>query len=376
MTAMDAYQQATLAILLFYVENILLSGDKSIILPPLRASLDSKYNTIECASELRSYYKSRPEMRSYTLETELPRADYVVLVNDAEGKTQELTTTQEIQEYFASKGDKNDLDETEDIILRASNQSLLADILAALTGSDKLIRMQHFVTGVAAKCQFSIDLRKDECNNRGVTVTSTLLVSMPSGDFERSDARLNLANIHVRAQFHPSSAPEDHDQVRYEILSLEPLLSLSSDAHLLVKASKSLAKDLKELERINADVPEEKTQEEEDSARRDSHFKQVVLHSDNHTISHTIDASKKGICCALKKANMLQRAMLDAATQTKARYQHAKEEKVMLKQAMLDAAIETKARYQNVREETNILTQVMFGVAIETKAKYQHVSLW
>jgi len=164
--------------------------------------------------------------------------------------------------------------------------------------------------------------------------------------------------------------------VRYEILSLEPLLSLSSDVHLLVKASKSLAKDLKELERINADVPEEKTQEEEDSARRDSHFKQVVLHSDNHTISHTIDASKKGICCALKKANMLQRAMLDAATQTKARYQHAKEEKVMLKQAMLDAAIETKARYQNVREETNILTQVMFGVAIETKAKHQHVSLW
>uniref|UniRef100_A0A7S1YZ93 Uncharacterized protein n=1 Tax=Ditylum brightwellii TaxID=49249 RepID=A0A7S1YZ93_9STRA len=371
MTAMDAYQQATLAILLFYVENILLSGDKSIILPPLRASLESKYNTIECASELRSYYKSRPEMRSYTLETELPRADYVVLVNDAEGKTQELTTTQEIQEYFASNispvpggGNTYNLDdETEDIILRASNQSILADIVTVLSGDDRLIRTQQFfITGVATKCQFCIDLRKDEYNKRGVTVISTLLVSIPSGNFdEESNARLNLANIHVRVQFYPSSAPGDENQVQYEICSLEPLLSLPRDEHLLLKASKALAKDLKEIEEMNASLPGEEqysqeghTQEDEHNVQRDNYFKQVLLGYDNQTISQSIDASKLGLRNALKQideiSNVTSKFTFLATSLSKNVVQTN-----TLQQVMLDAAQEeARIRYQIMKGEEEL----------------------
>eukprot|EP00565_Helicotheca_tamesis_P009159 CAMPEP_0185730778 /NCGR_PEP_ID=MMETSP1171-20130828/11001_1 /TAXON_ID=374046 /ORGANISM="Helicotheca tamensis, Strain CCMP826" /LENGTH=322 /DNA_ID=CAMNT_0028399907 /DNA_START=67 /DNA_END=1035 /DNA_ORIENTATION=- len=242
---MDDRERKIHSQLLAYLKNILLSDENPAVLSSTRAMLKSKYNTPEHASKLYSHYKSKPKLRSYTLEKELPRMDYVVHVNDGE-EERKLTTTNSIQHFFTQN--KESQDEIEDIILRASNQSIFADMMDVLTGDHKLIRPLPFmVTGVVSHCQFHIDLRdKTENTRKGVTARSTLLVSMPSGNVGNTGGkvsnRLNLAKIHTHIQFYPST--DNGSQVQYEICSVEPLLQLPRDDYLICRATKSLSRDL------------------------------------------------------------------------------------------------------------------------------------
>mmetsp|Transcript_7894 Transcript_7894/g.13880 ORF Transcript_7894/g.13880 Transcript_7894/m.13880 type:complete len:660 (-) Transcript_7894:291-2270(-) len=95
------------------------------------------------AFDLRSYYARRPGLRKYTLGVELDRMDYQFILRDG-------TSTKdkdEIRAYFGVGPDgekllKSDDDEEvvgdrEELLLRAANQSLLADMLVALTVSEE-----------------------------------------------------------------------------------------------------------------------------------------------------------------------------------------------------------------------------------------------
>ena len=193
------------------------------------------------ADDMLRYYRARPEMKDFTIKSELPRMDYEVLTIDKTGKDVKLIATDEIRTYFASLESKpGGLDEEVDIILRAANQSILADPLSMLTTEGGLVHSGSFhSTVIATECKFKLDLRRE--GERRVRVDCQLAISVPSGldggcsntkepfggeEKEMSSATLELARANLVIQFSPSPfATPSGPLAKYELLSIIPTIA-------------------------------------------------------------------------------------------------------------------------------------------------------
>ncbi|KAL7539269.1 hypothetical protein ACHAXR_010133 [Thalassiosira sp. AJA248-18] len=188
------------------------------------------------------YYRSRPELKEFTLKSELPRMDYEVLVIDGAGKDKKLVTTDEIRSYFASLDEASADDEEVETIIRAANQSLLADPLALLTGEGdgKLVHSGSFYsTVIATVCSFKLDLRCE--GERRVKVQCELAICVPSGNAsepsnnasgsseEKEDklsATLELARANLVIQFSPSpTSTPSGPLVKYHLMDIKPTIT-------------------------------------------------------------------------------------------------------------------------------------------------------
>mmetsp|Transcript_33112 Transcript_33112/g.65867 ORF Transcript_33112/g.65867 Transcript_33112/m.65867 type:complete len:259 (-) Transcript_33112:71-847(-) len=192
------------------------------------------------------YYRSRPELKEFTLKSELPRMDYEVLILDEQtNETLKLTDTDEIRSYFATL-EGGSMDEEVELLIRASNQSLLADPLSMLTGEGegKLVHSGSFhSTVIATECSFKLDLRHE--GQRRVKVHCELAVCVPSGadnaagyegnltpedsesdqKFERKSATLELARANLAIQFSPSpTSTPSGPLVKYTLLDIKPTI--------------------------------------------------------------------------------------------------------------------------------------------------------
>jgi hypothetical protein len=253
-------------------EYLELLSNRRTIVRAVNESLDMEFNASPTvADEMIEYYRSRPELMEFTLKSELPRMDYEVLVTDDEnGEDIKLKTTDDIRAYFSSlKGNKQGIDEEVDIILRAANQSLLADPLAMLTGEGdgKLVHSGSFhSTLIATDCSFKLDLRiKGE---RRVKINCELAICVPSGtdgvgrtsarssedndnlEDEKAEqsATLELARANLAIQFSPSPTSTPHGPlVKYTLLDVKPTITEyeegSDDAQALHMAAAVLARD-------------------------------------------------------------------------------------------------------------------------------------
>ena len=124
------------------------------IVSSLNAVFEAEYNTYDNALHLHEYYNTRPRLRDYTLETELPRMEYVVVGRD----NTVLTEKQDVADFVANQPNT--------VLFRCANQSLLADVLTVLTGPDRFIRTQHFATAVATMCKFTLYSSQVHCDCR------------------------------------------------------------------------------------------------------------------------------------------------------------------------------------------------------------------
>ncbi len=189
--------------------------------------LDLKHNNNpEKALDLCRYYHERENLRAYTLDAEVPRMDYQIMISDA----LILTEAQEIQYHFLHHPVDNLAD---DMLLRASNQSILADVFPIMTGPDKVIRMQFGANAVAEKCRLVLDMR----GMRTLQVECEITISVPSGIGVRvqgsgaptstPNAKLDLASLRLLVNFSPEpSAPF----IKYQLVSIKPLLNIHKDA--------------------------------------------------------------------------------------------------------------------------------------------------
>ena len=175
--------------------------------------LGSSLNCREEALELCRYYHDRPQLRDYTLNTEVPRMDYQVMISDEVV----LTETVEIQKHFS---DYPIDDLVDDMLLRSSNQSLLADIFQIITGPDLIIRNQFLATAVATTCRFVIDMRRSNQPQRHLQADCQMIISVPSGESYQS--KLNLSSLRLLIHFCPEPASPS---IKYEIVSIRPLLN-------------------------------------------------------------------------------------------------------------------------------------------------------
>ena len=205
-----------------------------IITPSPSSSYSTNSNTTENCSELIHYYTTRAQLVEYTIDTELRRMDYLVITDHDQHIDKD-----EIQLYVETTSDQRDA--TEDLLWRASNQSLLADLIAALTGDDRLIRQSMMITAVADSCKFELDLSAGGGSNRGVAVMSDLILSIPFSQGEGPhNSSLELGKVKARVLFVP-----ELQQLEYSIVHAASLIS--PDDERLRTAAASLERDLAEL---------------------------------------------------------------------------------------------------------------------------------
>mmetsp|Transcript_29326 Transcript_29326/g.63119 ORF Transcript_29326/g.63119 Transcript_29326/m.63119 type:complete len:1167 (+) Transcript_29326:178-3678(+) len=262
----------------------------------VRSSIAANTAANTAAGDLKTYYATRPGLRKYTLGVELDRMDYeLILGNGKSTKDKDV-----IRSYFGvgedgermhqdSEGgeEKNQEDTatTEELLIRSANQSLLADLLVALTGSEEDVVVAENVgsngffgqdtgdagsaglilsgpalcmTSVAESCHFVVDLQcgKVEAvcllaisipfhpiNDAAAAASSQLGSSVITEVVE--DGRLVLARAKVSVRFRPGGEGgdwNDEPTVQYAVQSVTPFHSAAGSL-LLQQAAISLAHD-------------------------------------------------------------------------------------------------------------------------------------
>ncbi|KAK1739433.1 hypothetical protein QTG54_009976 [Skeletonema marinoi] len=238
-------------------------------------------NTITPAAELRHYYAIRPKLRKYTLGVELDRMEYTLRLENG-SRTSDKDV---IRSYFGvgedggmvggGGDDDGEVEATvEELLIRSANQSLLADALVALTGSEEDVLVDDtscedddffdgdddgaksrrsmglilsgplcMMSSVAETCQFTVDL---QCGK--VEALCDLAISVPfHGDVTAiqelleydeqlgekiiGDGRIILARARVSVRFRPGGEggnENDEPTVQYAIQSINALLSPNS----------------------------------------------------------------------------------------------------------------------------------------------------
>jgi hypothetical protein len=246
-------------------------GKRSLIMS-INDAFDLEFNANPTvADRILEYYRTRPELKDFTLKSELPRMNYeVIFIDEKTGKDVKLVSTDDIRSYFTSleQVDTEDNiitdDEEVDIILRAANQSLLADPMAMLTceGNGKLVHSGNFhSTLIATVCSFKLDLRRK--GQRRVTVQCELAICVPSGsdgtkiggeaakeggNDEKISATLELARAHLVIQFSPSpTATPSGPLVKYSLSDIKPTIKSvdegSDTERAILSAASVLARD-------------------------------------------------------------------------------------------------------------------------------------
>mmetsp|Transcript_110457 Transcript_110457/g.165304 ORF Transcript_110457/g.165304 Transcript_110457/m.165304 type:complete len:331 (-) Transcript_110457:88-1080(-) len=148
--------------------------------------------------ELRAYYESRPELTEYTIKKELHRMAYTVFTHD--GK--KLTDPAEIEAYQATEHfpyqEGADSADSNEILWRAANQSLLGDIIVALTSRTGLIRPQLEAATFVNDLTMVLDFARDQPFAQAECFMN---LSIPGSEGER----LSLAGVLVNVYFCPES---------------------------------------------------------------------------------------------------------------------------------------------------------------------------
>jgi len=173
--------------------------------------------------ECTEYYKSNPNLKEYTLETELDRIPYTLCTSDG---TRELTKPDDIRKYVETE-ETIEEEEKHSLLYRAANQSIFADVIIALTCSDGLVRPQLHAGTFVDKCSITIDLSKEDPH---VRATCFVNVSIPDAEGNR----LSMASVLVSIFYCPSK-----EQLRSGIMHLLPHNPLTDDE--VSGAARSLA---------------------------------------------------------------------------------------------------------------------------------------
>lgn len=212
--------------------------------PTVKRAVNDSFDLLNAdpasADDLVRYYQDHPELKEFTLKAELPRMHYEVLLSD-----RKLVDKDDIREYL-----KDNLGDETEVLIRAANQSILADPVAIMTcdGAGKLVHDGMFhSTAIAKSCSFRLDLRRPGENR--VKVICELAICVPSGDDEEksSNATLELASANLLIEFSPSpTSTPSGPLVKYQLLDIDITIcefNEGNDARALNTAAAALARD-------------------------------------------------------------------------------------------------------------------------------------
>jgi hypothetical protein len=164
------------------------------------------------SADLINYYRSRPELKEYTIEKELHRMKYTLYTHD--GK--KITEADQIANY-AKEMQGNSISETHELLWRAANQSIFGDLITSLTSEAGMVRPQIGTATFVDDCSIVIDLGRDKPNLRAECF---LNLSIPGAEGKR----LSMGGVLVAVYFCP-----DLDLLKAKVLHVSPSPRLSED---------------------------------------------------------------------------------------------------------------------------------------------------
>uniref|UniRef100_A0A7S1ZHR8 Uncharacterized protein n=1 Tax=Trieres chinensis TaxID=1514140 RepID=A0A7S1ZHR8_TRICV len=198
-----------------------------------RDILEEEFSTPEKANAACVYYQNRPNLKKQTLEKDVPRMNYEFSLGDGNI----LSNPKDIQSYFL-RTDDHEGEEADELILRAANQSLLADLVLVLSRA-KVVDQRFQASVVASDCRFLVDLNSgaDQTNRKFVRAKCDLSICVPGGE---GRDRLTLASLQVGVYFSPPNKGCSEAILRYRILGVKRFLDPHRDLVLIQRAVKSL----------------------------------------------------------------------------------------------------------------------------------------
>jgi hypothetical protein len=174
------------------------------MVPSINAILEFEYNTLEKAQELVEYYASRPQLVDYTITKELQRMDYQIVLPHGHIESNKQCIVEQ------------NLLSNDSLVSRASNQSLLADLLHVITGPDLIVRPQYLAICVAKWCQFTVHLGD---GHDLVQCQANLHLSLPTTN---PASRLDIAQLAVSVVFAPSQPMIEYKVHRIDVFLHDP----------------------------------------------------------------------------------------------------------------------------------------------------------
>jgi len=200
-------------------------------------------------SDINDYYLTRPGLRSFTLNEELNRCDYSLILEHGETVTNKLGIKYYLDKYHGEFINSQEVHghhdfpiSTRELLVRAANQSLLADAIANLSGKEEELKRSPAEVCSAAcvfqgpmlamsaaveKCHFTINLQSDS-----LEVCCILAIGVPVGS-----ERLVLARGTLLAHY----CPRKRRPLSYNMQVVKAHHSLGPFT--LSEAADSLAKD-------------------------------------------------------------------------------------------------------------------------------------
>eukprot|EP00978_Attheya_sp_CCMP212_P045404 scaffold344983_cov56-Attheya_sp.AAC.1 len=223
-------------------------------------ALDQLSGDEDATRELLDYYNSRPKLWDYTLDTELPRLDYCLVhattgerISDKTRIRQLLLTIKYQEDAARSNNNNNNNDPTNNsrkeekdkshhhILVRAANQSLLADAIRVLSdetntnngpsSSLALVPLSYGASVVATTCALEwTNLLGHDDDDRGHDAPATLRIQS-SLALRLLGSSQDVAMIHLTivlqeittTSITPSSPATTDFSIHYTITSVEPL---------------------------------------------------------------------------------------------------------------------------------------------------------
>mmetsp|Transcript_62788 Transcript_62788/g.185414 ORF Transcript_62788/g.185414 Transcript_62788/m.185414 type:complete len:384 (-) Transcript_62788:82-1233(-) len=199
----------------------------------LNCSISNQFHTRESATVLCDYYRSKPTLKSLTLSKEVPRMDYEFTLKGG----RKIRAPEDIKTFF----DNYECDEADELILRASNQTLMADLLGVLLRDGGVVKRQFLATAVAKRCRFFVNMETRFKNERKfVKAVCDFVICIPGGKDGKS--RLSLATVRACAFFSPDTGTGT--LLRYQIHSVKPHLDPERDSQVIKTAALWLATHL------------------------------------------------------------------------------------------------------------------------------------
>jgi len=175
------------------------------------------------SEEFLKYCQEQPELKELTLKKELTRMNYTVYTPDGT----KLTDPEEIANYI--ENEPAELSQHHELLYRASNQTLFADVVVALTSFNGLIRPQLSAGTFVNDSSLILDLSSEEPHVRGECF---LNVSIPDGH----NGQLSLAGALIQVCFCPS-----RNEFQAKILYLSPCGEEPLTEQQVKDAAKSMA---------------------------------------------------------------------------------------------------------------------------------------
>ncbi|CAJ1959856.1 unnamed protein product [Cylindrotheca closterium] len=175
------------------------------------------------AEEFLKYCEGQPELKELTLKKELTRMQYTLYTPDGI----KLTDSKEIASYI--ENESSELSQQHELLYRASNQTIFADIIVALTSFNGLIRPQLSAGTFVNDSSLILDLSSSQPHVRGECF---LNVSIPDGH----NSQLSLAGALIEVCLCPA-----RNEFQAKVLYLSPCGEEPLAEQQVKDAAKSLA---------------------------------------------------------------------------------------------------------------------------------------